>query len=306
MEYSGPRFSLLTFGLGWCWLCKGQVKSASTSITKILSELQNFWSIFKVIRNFDQDNCNHVLLSSITFACMFLPLGLRVAIDKPLGWTIQQAFQEQLRLLTSERRWRSPMRPHVVRSEVSLVVQMCIFCDSNQSQFCVSLLISLPVFIWFGSCRVFPWYKVHRRSSLNDRFMHPNGQLPAYEWNFNDVNPPVHAGLPKHVLFVCFCGTFWFHPCKRLPGGRFTGLGSLASFPNGPQEPWWCGRPVHAPHGKTVSQNTGLYLLRLLIPWSQASWKSCSTKWCWGLQFTLQFKKKFTAVSCCCCCTTFV
>ena len=207
MEYSGPRFSLLTFGLGWCWLCKGQVKSASTSITIILSELQNFWSIFKVIRNFDQDNCNHVLLSSITFACMFLPLGLRVAIDKPLGWTIQQAFQEQLRLLTSERRWRSPMRPHVVRSEVSLVVQMCIFCDSNQSQFCVSLLISLPVFIWFGSCRVFPWYKVHRRSSLNDRFMHPNGQLPAYEWNFNDVNPPVHAGLPKHVLFVVPSGS---------------------------------------------------------------------------------------------------
>ena len=26
-----------------------------------------------------------------------------------------------------------------------------------------------------------------------ERFMHPNGQLPAYEWNFNDVNPPVHA-----------------------------------------------------------------------------------------------------------------
>ncbi|WP_201160232.1 MGH1-like glycoside hydrolase domain-containing protein [Rhodoplanes elegans] len=24
-------------------------------------------------------------------------------------------------------------------------------------------------------------------------FMHPNGQLPAYEWNFGDVNPPVHA-----------------------------------------------------------------------------------------------------------------
>ncbi|CAE7694370.1 unnamed protein product [Symbiodinium necroappetens] len=24
-------------------------------------------------------------------------------------------------------------------------------------------------------------------------FMHPNGQFPAYEWNFNDVNPPVHA-----------------------------------------------------------------------------------------------------------------
>jgi hypothetical protein len=28
---------------------------------------------------------------------------------------------------------------------------------------------------------------------LNERYIHPNGQLPAYEWNFNDVNPPVHA-----------------------------------------------------------------------------------------------------------------
>ena len=28
---------------------------------------------------------------------------------------------------------------------------------------------------------------------LSERFMHPNGQIPAYEWNFGDVNPPVHA-----------------------------------------------------------------------------------------------------------------
>ena len=27
----------------------------------------------------------------------------------------------------------------------------------------------------------------------NEWYMHPNGQLPAYEWNFSDVNPPVHA-----------------------------------------------------------------------------------------------------------------
>ncbi len=26
-----------------------------------------------------------------------------------------------------------------------------------------------------------------------DWYMHPNGQLPAYEWNLSDVNPPVHA-----------------------------------------------------------------------------------------------------------------
>jgi hypothetical protein len=28
---------------------------------------------------------------------------------------------------------------------------------------------------------------------LPERYMHPNGQIPAYEWNFGDVNPPVHA-----------------------------------------------------------------------------------------------------------------
>jgi hypothetical protein len=28
---------------------------------------------------------------------------------------------------------------------------------------------------------------------LDHRYLHPNGQLPAYEWNFSDVNPPVHA-----------------------------------------------------------------------------------------------------------------
>jgi hypothetical protein len=28
---------------------------------------------------------------------------------------------------------------------------------------------------------------------LSDRYLHPNGQIPAYEWNFGDVNPPVHA-----------------------------------------------------------------------------------------------------------------
>ena len=28
---------------------------------------------------------------------------------------------------------------------------------------------------------------------LEEHYMHPNGQIPAYEWNFGDVNPPVHA-----------------------------------------------------------------------------------------------------------------
>jgi len=28
---------------------------------------------------------------------------------------------------------------------------------------------------------------------LREFFLHPTGQIPAYEWNFSDVNPPVHA-----------------------------------------------------------------------------------------------------------------
>ncbi len=28
---------------------------------------------------------------------------------------------------------------------------------------------------------------------LRSSYIHPNGQIPAYEWNFSDVNPPVHA-----------------------------------------------------------------------------------------------------------------
>jgi hypothetical protein len=33
-------------------------------------------------------------------------------------------------------------------------------------------------------------------------YMHPNGQLPAYEWNFGDVNPPVHAWATWRVYQI--------------------------------------------------------------------------------------------------------
>jgi hypothetical protein len=35
--------------------------------------------------------------------------------------------------------------------------------------------------------------KDQMRLMLRNRYLHPNGQMPAYEWNFSDVNPPVHA-----------------------------------------------------------------------------------------------------------------
>ncbi len=37
---------------------------------------------------------------------------------------------------------------------------------------------------------------------LREWYMHPNGQIPAYEWNFGDVNPPVHAWAALKVYQI--------------------------------------------------------------------------------------------------------
>ncbi len=44
---------------------------------------------------------------------------------------------------------------------------------------------------------------------LRGSYLHPNGQMPAYEWNFSDVNPPVHA----------FATLFLHRTGKSLQGG---------------------------------------------------------------------------------------
>jgi hypothetical protein len=36
----------------------------------------------------------------------------------------------------------------------------------------------------------------------HDWYMHPNGQLPAYEWSFSDTNPPVHAWAAYRVYEI--------------------------------------------------------------------------------------------------------
>ncbi len=46
---------------------------------------------------------------------------------------------------------------------------------------------------------------------LKGAYLHPNGQIPAYEWNFSDVNPPVHAWA-----------TLFLHRTARLWGRRRT------------------------------------------------------------------------------------
>jgi hypothetical protein len=37
---------------------------------------------------------------------------------------------------------------------------------------------------------------------LREWYMHPNGQIPAYEWSFGDVNPPVHAWAALRVYRI--------------------------------------------------------------------------------------------------------
>ncbi|MCC6197836.1 MAG: glucosidase, partial [Burkholderiales bacterium] len=43
---------------------------------------------------------------------------------------------------------------------------------------------------------------------LHETYMHPSGQIPAYEWNFSDVNPPVHAWA-----------TIFLHRAEQSMGG---------------------------------------------------------------------------------------
>ncbi|MDH3646071.1 MAG: glucosidase [Gammaproteobacteria bacterium] len=35
---------------------------------------------------------------------------------------------------------------------------------------------------------------------LGERYLHPTGSIPAYEWNFGDVNPPVHAAFALRLF----------------------------------------------------------------------------------------------------------
>jgi hypothetical protein len=42
---------------------------------------------------------------------------------------------------------------------------------------------------------------------LDQLYVHPSGQIPAYEWNFSDVNPPVHAWA-----------TLWLYKYERTLG----------------------------------------------------------------------------------------
>jgi hypothetical protein len=89
---------------------------------------------------------------------------------------------------------------------------------------------------------------------LREWYMHPNGQLPAYEWAFGDVNPPVHAwaawrvykierrlrgvadrGFLEKVFHKLLLNFTWWVNRKDLDGanifqGGFLGLDNIGVF----------------------------------------------------------------------------
>ena len=81
------------------------------------------------------------------------------------------------------------------------------------------------------------------KSQLNlmlcEDYLHPNGQMPAYEWAFGDVNPPVHAW---GVLFV--------HELERQRKGAGDHHFLRQSFHKLLQNfTWWLNRKDPAGHG---------------------------------------------------------
>jgi hypothetical protein len=74
---------------------------------------------------------------------------------------------------------------------------------------------------------------------LRTLYAHPNGQIPAYEWNFSDVNPPVHAWA---TLFLYRIETQLGRADLRFLERSFQGL--MLNFN------WWVNRKD--PEGRNV------------------------------------------------------
>lgn len=74
---------------------------------------------------------------------------------------------------------------------------------------------------------------------LRNLYFHPNGQIPAYEWNFSDVNPPVHAWA---TLSLYKTGSALGRPDRRFLERSFQGL--MLNFN------WWVNRKD--PMGRNV------------------------------------------------------
>ena len=121
--------------------------------------------------------------------------------------------------------------------------------------------------------------KEQLRLVTREWFMHPNGQLPAYEWNFGDVNPPVHAlaalavfrldGARDHewlgrIFHKLLLGFTWWANVKDPEGNLLFGGGFLGMDNVGPFD-----RSAPLPDGLVLEQADGtgwmaIYCLSML------------------------------------------
>jgi hypothetical protein len=116
---------------------------------------------------------------------------------------------------------------------------------------------------------------------LRTRYMHPNGQVPAYEWNFSDVNPPVTAWAALFVyereaeirgegdieflklVFDRLLANFTWWINRKDPDGRnlfqggFLGLDNIGVF----------DRSAPLPGGGTLEQADGTAWMALYSQW---------------------------------------
>ncbi len=97
-----------------------------------------------------------------------------------------------------------------------------------------------------------------------DWYMHPNGQLPAYEWAFGDVNPPVDWDFLERVFHKLMLNFTWWVNRKDVEGrnifqGGFLGLDNIGIF----------DRNAPLPSGGYINQADGtawmaMYTLNLM------------------------------------------
>ena len=118
-------------------------------------------------------------------------------------------------------------------------------------------------------------------------YMHPNGQLPAYEWSFSDVNPPVHAYaawrvyqadarltgskdkefLKRVFLKLCLNFTWWVNQKDRdgrnVFQGGFLGLDNVEIFDR--SKPLPTGGSIDQADGTAWMAMYSLNMMRIAI-----------------------------------------
>ena len=121
--------------------------------------------------------------------------------------------------------------------------------------------------------------KEQLRLITREWYMHANGQLPAYEWDFGDVNPPVHAQAAlqvfradgsrdvdwlKRIFHKMLLGFTWWANTKDIGGDNVFGGGFLGLDNIGPVDR---SKPMAPGHVLEQADGTGwmgLFCLNML------------------------------------------